>query len=310
MQKILSLSNISKRFSEKSENVLDGISFDIFEGEIVGLLGCNGSGKTTLIKSILNLLEIDGGEIFYDGQNVKSVKRSIFYTEVNAVLEGERNLYWNMTAEQNLLYFGRLKNLSDKKILEQGLEYLKLLGLSDELKTQAGDMSRGMKQKLALALSLLGTPKLILLDEPTLGIDVFSKQELLRCLRSLVKEKKISILLTTHECDVIDRISDRIILLNDHKVCFDGAVSEFKGKFGRKITEIKISGKPNEKLLAEYKISVRPEDFSLFLPESDSVSSVKTMSELAEAGFEIISFTKDSASLESILCDFYAEGQK
>ena len=137
MQKILSLSNISKRFSEKSENVLDGISFDIFEGEIVGLLGCNGSGKTTLIKSILNLLEIDGGEIFYDGQNVKSVKRSRFYTEVNAVLEGERNLYWNMTAEQNLLYFGRLKNLSDKKILEQGLEYLKLLGLSDELKRPA-----------------------------------------------------------------------------------------------------------------------------------------------------------------------------
>ncbi|MBO7612473.1 MAG: ATP-binding cassette domain-containing protein, partial [Treponema sp.] len=115
--------------------MLDEISFDVFEGEIVGLLGCNGSGKTTLIKSILNLLEIDGGEILYLGQNIKHLKRSLFFTEVNAVLEGERNLYWNMTVKENLLYFGRLKNIPGKKIIEQGNEYLRILGLLENLKT-------------------------------------------------------------------------------------------------------------------------------------------------------------------------------
>lgn len=310
MEKILSLQNVSKQYSPKSQKVLDEISFDVFEGEIVGLLGCNGSGKTTLIKSILNLLEIDGGEILYLGQNIKHLKRSLFFTEVNAVLEGERNLYWNMTVKENLLYFGRLKNIPGKKIIEQGNEYLRVLGLLENLKTEAGDLSRGMKQKLALAVALIGSPKLILLDEPTLGIDVFSKQELLKCLQSLVKEKKISILLTTHETDVIDKISDRIILLDNHRICFDGSVFDFKRTFSKKNVVIQVAGNPDENILSSYDCKIQSEGFVLTLPNSDFSLCKGIMKSLEEDGYEIISFAKSYASLESILCDFYVESKK
>lgn len=305
MKTLLSLLNVSKQYSKKSPKVLDDISFDVFEGEIIGFLGCNGSGKTTVIKSILNLLEIDSGKILYENQDVKNISRNKFFTEVNAVLDGDRNLYWNMTAKENLLYFGRLKKIPDKKILGQSEEYLKILGLWDNLDSTAGDFSRGMKQKLALAVALLGFPKLILLDEPTLGIDVFSKQELLKCLKSLAKEKKISLLLTTHETNVIDRIADRIVLLNDHKICFDGPVLDFKRAFSKKTVEILVSGTPNEKILESYNCEVRAEDFVLTLPDSDFQSCMNIMNELTQSGFEVLSFNKNYASLESILCDFY-----
>ncbi len=306
MKKVLSLMNVSKQYSKKSPKVLDGISFDVFEGEIIGLLGCNGSGKTTLIKSILNLLEIDIGKILYDGQDIKNISRNKFFTEVNTILEGERNLYWNMTAKENLLYFGRLKKIPDKKIREQSEEYLRILGLWESLDTLAGDFSRGMKQKLALAVALLGFPKLLLLDEPTLGIDVFSKQELLKCLRALAKEKQISLLLTTHETNVIDSIADRIVLLNDHKICFAGSVLDFKKAFSKKTVEIHVAGKPDEKFLESYECKIlSPDDFILTLPDSDFQSCMNVMKKLSENGFEVLSFNKSYASLESILCDFY-----
>ena len=306
---ILQLRNVCKRYSKSEKQVLQNISFCVNAGEIVGILGSNGSGKTTTIKSILRLLNIDSGEILFDGKKIEKIKQKVFYSDIAAVLEGNRNLYWFMTAMENILYFGRMKGLKDADIKKQGLEYLGLFGLADEKDTQAADMSRGMQQKLSLTVSLLGSPKLILLDEPTLGLDIVAKNELMAVLKRLAKEKKVAVVITSHQTDVIDNLVERIILIDNHKIAFEGSCIDFKQKYSAKAYRIKILGQPDSYLTEKFKITKENNVFEISIEDKKQDDIFSIVQDIANRGFEVLSFSKDSASLEDIMLKFYNKGE-
>lgn len=187
------------------------------EGEIVCLLGNNGAGKTTIINCILKMMKPDQGIIEWNGKDIAKLKNRIYFSEVGALLETSINIYDYLTGMQNIEYFAGLMNL-DKGCLEKASKYIKQFKLQSDIHKAAGNYSRGMQQKLALIIALMASPKLLLLDEPTLGLDIESKLAVIEILKTVVQEEKIAVILTTHQMEVVQKLSGKIILLKDGKV--------------------------------------------------------------------------------------------
>lgn len=210
--------NISKMYKTKHESIqaVNNVSFSLKQGTITSLLGPNGSGKTTLIKMICGLIIPDKGEIKIKGISVtKEVKKAC--ASLGCILEGERNIYYYLSVYDNLYYFGTLNFIPKKELQSRINHVLQLLDLKDKKYELASNLSRGMQQKLALGITLIKDAEILLLDEPTLGLDVTSTNHLLHTLKRLAKEGK-TILLTTHQLDLSQRISDDIILFNKGKI--------------------------------------------------------------------------------------------
>lgn len=229
--KVFEIKDIKKSYTKKSNNVIDGISFHVNKGEIIGILGENGAGKTTLIKSILKLLKINEGSIVFEGTNINKIPNKKYYQRVAAVLEGNRNIYWYLSGYENILYFGRLKKMKTADIKKKADDLLKLFSLYDHKDKQAGDYSRGMQQKLSIILTLLNNPEVLFLDEPTLGLDIKTKKDVMSTLKTLSQEKGVTIFITSHQLDVIDELSDRLILLDNGKIVYEGKPNIFKEKY-------------------------------------------------------------------------------
>lgn len=233
------INDVYKSYVRKKEKVhaLNGANLHIQEGKITALLGPNGSGKTTLIKSICKLIEIDKGEILIN--NIDTSKDDRFMDEIGCILEGERNVYYYLTVYDNLYYFGKLNKIKRSVLQVKIDQVLEQLNLSHKKFSYVSELSRGMQQKVALAILLIKDPKILLLDEPTLGLDVQSSLQLIDYLSYLAKEEGKTILLTTHQLDLAESISDNIILFQDGKVLSQSNKNELMQKYQNEL-QIKI----------------------------------------------------------------------
>lgn len=215
---MLKINNLKKSF--KNKEVLRGVTFSVNPGEIVCLLGNNGAGKTTLINCILKMIKPDSGIIEFDGKNIFNYKNRAYFSQVGALLETSSNIYDYLTGMQNIEYFAGLMSL-DTSSLKKADRYIDEFKLRSAIHNPAGDYSRGMQQKLALIIALMASPKLLLLDEPTLGLDIESKLSVINILNNVVKEEQMSVILTTHQMEVVQKLNSRILILKN------GMVSEF-----------------------------------------------------------------------------------
>ncbi len=206
---MLKVNTITKTF--KTKTVLKNINISISEGTSIAILGNNGAGKTTLIKIMLGLLIPTKGFISYEEQNIEKIKNK-YLNLIGAVLEGNRNIYSYLSAWENLKYFGRLSGMSEIQIKKRGNKLLKLFDLIEVADNKVDTFSRGMQQKVAIIIALLNNPKILFLDEPTLGLDVVTKNKLIKCLLE-VKNNGTTIILTTHQLEIVDKIADEIFFL-------------------------------------------------------------------------------------------------
>jgi ABC-2 type transport system ATP-binding protein len=186
------------------------VSLTLAAGEVLAFLGPNGAGKTTTIKLIAGLIRPDAGTVRIVGRDPHQDPGTL--AQVGAVLEGNRNLYWRLTPLQNLEYFGVLRGLSAKTARQQGLQLLDTFGLVEKRDVAVQTLSRGMQQKLAIATALIHRPALLLLDEPTLGLDVESAQTVKSLIRQIAASGQ-AILLTTHELDIAEVLSDHVAVI-------------------------------------------------------------------------------------------------
>ena len=216
---VVEVINVWKSYGKNIAN--EGISITVKENEIVSVLGPNGAGKTTLLKQIYGELEPDRGEIKILGKRPKDVIKKI------GILPQEVKPFGYLTVYDNLYYLGKLKGV-DKKILQQRIDELTKEFDLDKRKF-ARDLSGGMKRKLLLAMALINDPELLILDEPTVGLDPEARRKVWDLLLELKRRGK-SILLTTHYLDEAEKLSDRIYFINK-KVLFHGTPSEIKSKF-------------------------------------------------------------------------------
>lgn len=191
---ILQLQEISKSFKEKL--ILDHLSLDLFPGEILGLIGKSGCGKSTLIKILVGYHTPDYGKVIFEGKNItknfSSVKRHVGYTTQ------ENSFYERLTVLENMQYYASLYDLERKKRKER-IEYLlKAVDLIASKNTLAVDLSGGMKRRLDFAISLLHKPKIVILDEPTTGLDPLLIEKFWEIVTSIVKQEKIAVLVSSH----------------------------------------------------------------------------------------------------------------
>ena len=216
--KAIEINNLVKRFVSKNEKIvaLDDISFSIDEGKIFSLLGPNGAGKTTTIKILATLLLPESGQAKICGYDV--VKNDLLVRKtLGTVLPGERTLFWKLTVKENLAYFSDLYGLNPKYSRKR-IEYLlNKFEINDRKDTYVEKLSTGLRQRVVLCRALLSDPRVIILDEPTLGLD----PEASRNLRNIIKEIKDegkTILLTTHYMYEADELSDMVAIINKGKI--------------------------------------------------------------------------------------------
>lgn len=225
MSKLLVVQDIVKSFSGK--NVLDCLSFEVNNGEVLGVLGPNGAGKSTTFNIITGLIEADSGSVEFENNTNPSSKR---YKRSLGVVPQDISLYSNMTVEENLRFIGKLYGVKGKNLEEKVHEILGEVNLDNKRKEAVKDLSGGMKRRVNIAAALLHNPELVIMDEPTVGVDPQSRSDIWDIIRGLKKKGK-SIILTSHYVDEIERLSDRVIVINSGKVIAEGTVEELIEKF-------------------------------------------------------------------------------
>ncbi|MFG6099800.1 ABC transporter ATP-binding protein [Leptothoe sp. ISB3NOV94-8A] len=202
------------RGKRRFEAVRD-VSLRICAGEVLAFLGPNGAGKTTTIKMIGGLVRPDAGQVSIDGLDPH--RQSAALKHVGAVLEGNRNLYWRLTPLENIEYFGGLRQVPRRLARQRGEQLLEQFGLIEKRKTPVQKLSRGMQQKLAIAVALVHQPTLLLLDEPTLGLDVEASETVKTLVRDIAAAG-CAILLTTHQLDVAEELSHRVAIIRQGQI--------------------------------------------------------------------------------------------
>ena len=222
---IIQLKGLTKCYG--SQKAVDDLSLDIYKGEIFGLLGPNGAGKTTTILMMLGLTDPTSGSAFVCGYNATnnpiSVKRKVGY------MPDTLGFYDNMTALENLVYIARLNGLAEKEIMKRAIEVMEIVGLSSAMNKRTSTFSRGMKQRLGLADVLIKEPDVIILDEPTLGIDPNGVREFLTLIKRLSKEQELTVLLSSHHLHHVQQVCDRVGIFVKGKLLAQGNIDTLSG---------------------------------------------------------------------------------
>lgn len=244
MDSIIEINNIvktySKRKTKETISAVKDISFQVKRGEVLGLLGPNGAGKTTTIKIICGLLHQDSGNVKINGIDTKRHRLKALQ-HISAVLEGNRNLYWRLTVRENLEYFAGNRGCSRREVAAQVDTLLQQFNLEDKANELVNGLSRGMQQKLAIAVAMMANTDVILLDEPTLGLDVETGYEVRDMLKRIVKEENRTIIISTHDMPVVQDLCDRTVIINEGKIVVDDQVSNLMKLFETRAYSISIT---------------------------------------------------------------------
>lgn len=219
--------------------VLDNLSFRVYRGEIYGVIGANGSGKSTLVRILSTLLLPDAGEVQVFGLDV--VRDSMRVRTLINRVSADPSFFRSMSALENLLFFGRVYGLAPKVIKEKTIDILGRLGFDHgQAHEPMRHLSRGQQQKVAIARSFLTSPVLMLLDEPTTGLDPRSKRDVQAFIREIQREHDATILLTTHDMDEAELLCNRICFLAGGRLIAEGTPLELRQRFagGRPLEEV------------------------------------------------------------------------
>lgn len=215
--------------------VLDRVSLNVLEGEIFGILGPNGAGKTTLMSLISNLISPDSGTIKVFGRDV--VKEPQFVRSIMNLCSGNPNFMWSMSVVENLTFYAMLYGIYGHKRKQKISELLSMMELEEYRNTRYDELSTGTKQRVAFAKSMISEPKLLFLDEPTIGLDPHMAVKLRSIIRTTHAEKGITILLTTHYMKEVEELCGRALFLRDGRVVEEGTLDELKKKVEFKIAQ-------------------------------------------------------------------------
>ncbi|WP_338597189.1 ATP-binding cassette domain-containing protein [Clostridium baratii] len=224
---MLEIKNLTKKF--KKSTVVDDVSFKVNPGEIVGLLGENGAGKTTTLRMISTMLKITSGEAIVN--NFSANKEPIkVRNEIGILFGGDVGLYDRLTARENIKYFANLYGMSDKDADVRIDELAKKFNMEEYIDKRVSKFSRGMKQKVSIARSIVHSPSVMLFDEPSTGLDVTAARTIQDFILDCKKENK-TILFSSHSMREVEKLCDRVVIINKGKLLEDCSIDDLKEKY-------------------------------------------------------------------------------
>lgn len=298
---ILEATDLHKSFGENK--AVDGVSFVVNEGESYGLLGPNGAGKTTTISMVCGLLKRDQGDVTVAGMPLN--ERSVKAKAAIGYVPQEIALYPDLSADENLKFFGKLYGSSGKQLAERVKATLHLVGLTDRSRERISKYSGGMKRRLNIAVGLLHDPKLLVLDEPTVGVDPQSRNAILENVETL-KNQGLAVLYTTHYMEEAERLCDRVGIIDQGKIISEGTRRELVEGIGQKDrVSIAAHGDLNaaanvcRKLDGVQEVSVVEEGIQLLCSEGRRLLP-KIMEAVGKSGAEIVSAEVLEPDLEAV----------
>jgi ABC-2 type transport system ATP-binding protein len=305
MENVINLENISKKL--KQRQILRNVTLSVMEGDIFGYLGPNGAGKTTTIRIILGLMRADSGQATLLG---RSVDQDSIREKVGFVLEND-GLYDNLTAYDNLAFYGQLYSIAN--LSENIQKAVRIAGLTSRINDKVGAYSKGMRQRLSLARALVPNPTVLVLDEPTSGVDPSGQIEIREIMLEMVQKQRKTILLSSHNLDEVQRICNRIALIHQGQIALYGELEKLQQQMSRDEATIETAAALDPALVAELQklpglvIRQQKDRLLTFSPGATDVASVVTL--LAARGAKIEQVKKKEATLEEMYTAILKEAE-
>jgi ABC-2 type transport system ATP-binding protein len=308
----IELSGLTKRYRRGRGwfTAVNDVTLTVPRGQVIGLLGPNGAGKTTTIKMACGLIVPTAGTIRLNGYDVGR-RRSDAVRQIGAVLEGSRNVYWPLTAWQNLMYFGRLKGLRGDEIRPRAQRLLADLGLWERRNETVGSYSRGMQQKVAIATALITDPPILLLDEPTIGLDVEAARTVKDWIAHLAADEGKTIVLTTHQLAIVQELAGRIAVIRRGEIIADLPTAELLSRFAEDRFEVRVAG-PLDGFAGQLPDGARAEAGAdttrVVLRDADQGRLHGFLEDLRASGVPLLSVTQAQPDLEEVFLRLIGSG--
>ncbi|MEO8291607.1 MAG: ATP-binding cassette domain-containing protein [Actinomycetota bacterium] len=214
---------------------LDGVSFSVARGRIVGFVGRNGAGKTTAMRIALGVLEADRGEVWWKGRPADAAARRRF-----GYMPEERGLYPKMRVHEQLVYFARLHGLSKRRANERARETVEALGVADRAKDRVEALSLGNQQRVQLAAALVHRPELLVLDEPFSGLDPVGADALAEILRTEAA-RGVPVVFSSHQLELVERLCDEVVLIDEGRIVAKGSIAELRNSRRRRLFRLEVT---------------------------------------------------------------------
>jgi ABC-2 type transport system ATP-binding protein len=300
----IELSGLTKRYRRGKDwlTAVNDVTLAVPAGQVIGLLGPNGAGKTTTIKMACGLIVPTAGTIRLNGYDVGR-QRADAVRQIGAVLEGSRNVYWPLTAWQNLMYFGKLKGLRAAEVKPRAQRLLADLGLWQRRNETVGSYSRGMQQKVAIAAALITDPPILLLDEPTIGLDVEAARTVKDWIAHLAADEGKTIVLTTHQLPIVQELADRIAVIRDGSIIADLPTADLLARFAEDRFEVRVAGLRSGvagALPAGARVAADARTTTVTLRDADQGRLHEFLGELRARDVPLLSVTQAQPDLEEI----------
>jgi ABC-2 type transport system ATP-binding protein len=308
----IELSGLTKRYRRGKSwlTAVNDLTLSVPSGQVIGLLGPNGAGKTTTIKMACGLILPTAGTIRLGGYDVAR-RRADAVRQIGAVLEGSRNVYWPLTPWQNLMYFGRLKGLRGAEIKPRAQRLLTDLGLWHRRDETVGSFSRGMQQKVAIAAALITDPPILLLDEPTIGLDVEAARTVKDWIAHLAADEGKTIVLTTHQLPIVQELAGRTIVIRNGEIIADLPTRELLSRFAEDRFEVRVAGPLDGvagKLPAGTRAEADADTTRVLLRDADQSLLYDFLDDLRACGVPLLSVTQAQPGLEEIFLRLVGTG--
>jgi ABC-2 type transport system ATP-binding protein len=291
---LLEINQVAYQYRQGLSPSLNGISLRIGAGEIFGLLGPNGAGKTTLISLIAGLLPLQQGEIRYAGQPLEAARRA--QASVVALVPQENAVYPMLTVQENLAFFCGVQGIHGALARERIAQALGFCQLEPMARKLASQLSGGLRRRLNLAIGLLGDPRLLLLDEPTVGVDPQSRHFLLESIAAL-RARGVTVVYTSHYMDEVEALCDRVAIIDNGQVLVQGTLQEIAAIDSDHL-ELRLRSPLPEALCTQWALkALSPSHYEGRRPAS---ALPELLSSLQSAGHELLSVTQGRQNLEQV----------
>ncbi len=301
--KVVEVSNLTKEFV-KDKKAVDNISFNIDKGEILGFIGPNGAGKSTTIKMLSGILTPTSGFISVLGLNPLKDRKKLA-KKIGTVFGQKSQLWMHLPPIETFNLLGVLYDVKPKILKERIEKFINLFELEPIVNTQVRKLSLGERIKCEIAASLIHNPEVLFLDEPTIGLDVVIKKTIRDLIIKMNKEESVTILLTSHDIGDIEKLCDRVIIINQGKVVFENTMKYLKYNYlGKKIVSIKTENSLNLNEIKGIKI-LKQKEYTAKIEVDTSIYSIKDTIDTIINSNTILDITIDDIPLEEVIGEIY-----
>ncbi|MDZ8082063.1 MAG: ATP-binding cassette domain-containing protein [Nostoc sp. DcaGUA01] len=310
------LENLSKTFTlsrgwgrnltHKEIVAVDGISLSVLDGQAIAFIGPNGAGKSTTIKMLTGILQPSSGTARLLGLNPWRNRRELAY-QIGVVFGQRSQLWYHLPPRDTLELLARIYNLNRQEYIQRRDQLVERFHLSSFWNTPVRKLSLGQRMRAEVAASLLHTPKVLFLDEPTIGLDVIARQELRDLIREWNRTEGVTVFLTSHDAGDIEQVAQRVVVINHGRVVLDDKVSAMRRQYlGSKILSVKFHTSPAEISLPGV-IQLKAGEYSLKLEVNTRITPIETvMTQILQAG-SVADIAIEDPPLEEVIAHIYAQ---